>query len=314
VRILVTGAGGMLGSALVPALVEAGHSVTATDKRTDEPKPWGPNGPLLGRLDVRSRADVTAWCARVEPEFVVHLAAETDLETCEADPDTAFLTNALGTKHVVLASQDLGVPVAYVSTAGVFDGRKEAPYIEYDQPAPINVYGSSKLEGERYVQSFTDRFYIVRAGWMVGGGAKDHKFVAKILNQLRDGATTIYAVGDKFGTPTYAPDFARCFCELIDTGSYGLYHMACEGMGSRYDVAEKILEAIGRTDVELVKVDSDFFKDRFWAPRPRSEIMRNLVLELQGLNRMRPWPIAIAEYLQSAFGDLADEARAAAAS
>jgi dTDP-4-dehydrorhamnose reductase len=303
----------MLGSALVPALVEAGHSVTATDKRIDELKPWGPNGPPLGRLDVRSRAEVTAWCARVEPEFIVHLAAETDLETCESDPDAAFFTNALGTKHVVLASRDLGVPVAYVSTAGVFDGRKESPYIEYDQPAPINVYGSSKLEGERYVQWFSDRFYIVRAGWMVGGGPKDHKFVAKILNQLRDGATTIYAVDDKLGTPTYAPDFARCFCQLIQAGSYGLYHMACEGMGSRYDVAEKILEALGRADVALVKVSSDFFKDRFWAPRPRSEIMRNLVLELQGLNGMRPWPVALAEYLQTAFGDLADQSAVAVA-
>lgn len=313
-RILVTGAGGMLGSALVPSLIDAGHTVVPTDRRTDELMPWGAGGPGLGRLDVRSRADVAAWCRRIEPDLIVHLAAETDLEWCESNADDAYHTNALGTKHIVLASRELGVPVAYVSTAGVFDGLKEGAYIEYDTPKPINVYGNSKYEGERYVERFSDRFYIVRAGWMVGGGVKDHKFVAKILNQLREGATTIYAVGDKLGTPTYAPDFALCFSRLIETDSYGLYHMACEGMGSRYDVAKKILEATGRSDVDLIEVGSDFFQDRFWAPRPRSEIMRNLVLDLQGLNTMRPWPVALEEYLHTAFGAFMSEAPVAAAS
>ena len=313
-RILVTGAGGMLGSALVPSLIDAGHTVVPTDRRTDELMPWGAGGPGLGRLDVRSRADVVAWCRRTEPDLIVHLAAETDLEWCESNADDAYHTNALGTKHIVLASRELGVPVAYVSTAGVFDGLKETAYIEYDTPKPINVYGNSKYEGERYVERFSDRFYIIRAGWMVGGGIKDHKFVAKILNQLREGATTIYAVGDKLGTPTYAPDFALCFSRLIETNSYGLYHMACEGMGSRYDVAKKILDATGRSDVELIEVGSDFFRDRFWAPRPRSEIMRNLVLDLQGLNTMRPWPVALEEYLQTAFGVFMSESPVAAAS
>jgi dTDP-4-dehydrorhamnose reductase len=149
------------------------------------------------------------------------------------------------------------------------------------------------------------RYYIVRAGWMVGGGAKDHKFVAKIVDQVRNGRRQIFAVGDRLGTPTYAPDFSRCFTRLMTTGSYGLYHMACQGRASRYDVAKKILHVLGRShDIELIEVDSDFFRDTYPAPRPRSETMRNMLLDLQGLNSMRPWEEAIEEYLQVAFADL----------
>ncbi len=306
-RILVTGAAGMLGSALVPALVDAGHTVTATDIALDNERWWGGGGATLPRLeglDVRSRDDIREGIARHRPEMVVHLAAETDVEVCNATPDHAWHTNALGTKHVALACQAAGLPLAYVSTAGVFDGKKEEPYIEFDAAYPINAYGASKLAGERYVETFLERFYIVRAGWMVGGGAKDHKFVAKILEQLEDGAKTLYAVGDKLGTPTYAPDFARCFAHLISTDSYGRYHMACQGRATRYDVAKKILDVLGRRDVTLVNVGSDHFKDSYPTPRPRSEMMRNLMLDLQGWNTMRDWETALEEYLEAAFADL----------
>lgn len=319
-RILITGAGGMLGSALVPALVAAGHEVFATDLR-GEADFAAPAGALpaeemtrparLGRLDVRSRGGIETWMDRTRPDLVVHLAAETDVDLCQAEPDHAFATNALGTKHVALACQAANAPLVYVSTAGVFDGGKSDPYTEYDPPAPVNVYGVSKLEGERYVQSFLQRYYIVRAGWMVGGGDRDHKFVAKILGQLRDGARTVYAVDDRWGTPTYAPDFSACLARLIETGSYGLYHMACLGQGTRYDVARKILQVLGLDhEVELVPVDSSYFRDTYPAPRPRSEMMRNLLLELQGLNTMRHWEETLEEYLTTVFADLADDLRA----
>jgi dTDP-4-dehydrorhamnose reductase len=299
----------MLGSAMVPALLARGYDVFPTDLRVDGHPAWDSQGPPITRLDVRSRTDIAAGFGRFKPDFVVHLAAETDLEICEADPEHAFATNALGTKHVALACQAFGAELAYVSTAGVFDGEKAEPYIEYDPARPINRYGSSKLDGERYVSTFLNRFYIVRAGWMVGGGRKDHKFVAKILAQLKAGARTLYAVGDRLGTPTYAPDFARCFSQLIESRSYGLYHMVCTGQASRFDVARKILEVLGRTeDVQLVEVDSSFFRDSYPAPRPKSEAMRNLLLDLQGLNTMRPWEEALEEYLSVALDDLGLEA------
>jgi dTDP-4-dehydrorhamnose reductase len=194
--------------------------------------------------------------------------------------------------------------MVYISTAGVFNGLKDTPYHEWDDPCPLNTYGKTKYEGELMVERFTDEHFIVRAGWMVGGGRnKDHKFVAKILKQIDDGSSRLYAVGDKFGTPTYVPDFAECFLGLIQSGSYGRYHMACEGRGSRLDVAKLIVKALGRDDIAVIDVTSDHFAAEYPSIRPRSEIMQNMHLQLQGLNTMRPWQEAVEEYVRSAFGE-----------
>ncbi len=303
--ILATGAAGMLGSALIPALVRAGHRVVATDIDLRDTHPWGGSGPALGHLDVRDRAEVAAAFQTVNPDLVLHLAAETSLEVCDADPDHGYLTNTIGTKYVALAARSHGCPMTYISTAGVFDGTKAGAYTEFDRPNPLNVYGDSKHEGEILVERLVPQHYVIRAGWMVGGGArKDHKFVSRIVDQIRDGATQVFAVTDKLGTPTYAPDFSRCLLGLIGSGMTGLYHMACGGEGSRYDVAAEILRILGRHDIELVPVTSEHFADEFPSVRPPSEIMRNLVLDLQGMNTMRPWRQALAEYLHTEFADL----------
>jgi dTDP-4-dehydrorhamnose reductase len=311
-RMLITGAAGMLGSELVPAMAAAGHELVVTDINLTEPRPWGPNGPTLCLLDVRNRDHVSDALDAVHPHIVLHLAAETSLEASETDPDHAFLTNAIGTKWVALGCARRGLPMVYISTAGVFDGTKPTPYTEFDEPNPINVYGHSKLEGEHFVRTFVGHHFIVRAGWMVGGGSKkDHKFVSRILAQINAGYTSVFAVGDKYGTPTYARDFSKCLRTLIHSGSYGLYHMACGGHGNRHDVAERILEVLGRDDVQLVEVSSDFFREEFFAPRPASESMRNLVLDLQGMNKMRPWQDAIEDYMLTCFPNLVSKRRVA---
>lgn len=300
-RVLVTGSGGMLGSAVYPAFVRAGHDVIATDLA-----PRAVGDLPMGLLDVRDHAAVMAAATAHKPDLILHLAAETDLERCETDPDHAWLTNALGTENVALAATTVGCPLVYISTAGVFDGTKggDQPYTEFDPPRPVNVYGGSKYEGERIVRSRVARHFIVRAGWMIGGMDRDHKFVAKIVDQLRAGATTLHAVTDRLGTPTYTEDFARNLLALIDTPYYGLYHMTCEGAGSRFDVARAILEYYGRDDVDVVAVASDYFASTYFAPRPRSEIMRNYKLDLRGLNLMRPWREALRAYLDQADFDL----------
>ena len=306
-KILVTGAAGMLGSSLVPAFAGAGHDVVATDIDLSDPRPWAARGPRLQWLDVRHRVEVKDCFASVRPHLVLHLAAETSLEISDTDPDHAYLTNTVATKYVALQARAAGVPMVYISTAEVFDGTKAGAYTEFDWPHPINTYGASKYDGELVVASTVEEHYIVRAAWMVGGGAaKDHKFVSHIVNQLRDGATTIYAVTDKLGTPTYAPDFARCLMGLLDSGLFGLYHMTCGGEGSRYDVAARILQVLGRTDVELIGVGSDYFAEEFFSLRPDSEIMRNMVLDLQGMNTMPDWRNALEEYLHAEFAELID--------
>ena len=289
-KILVTGCGGMLGSAMYERLPGFGHEVLATDLVADEA--W------LRPLDVRDEAAVRAMVEDVRPDAVFHLAAITDLEWSELHPEATAETNAYATAAIARLCASKGIPLVYISTAGVFDGEKPTPYDETDEPAPIMVYGRTKLDGERAVRAEHGQHYIVRAGWMFGGDHKDHKFVSKIAAQLRAGATEIHAVDDKWGTVTYTQDFAANLLTLIDSGHYGTYHMVCEGGCTRYDVACEIVAALGRPGVSVLRVGSERFQDEYFAPRPRSEMMVNRSLKETGLNRMRPWREALSDYLK----------------
>lgn len=288
-KILVTGAAGMLGSALCPTLTQRGHTVFATD--------LAPVDEGIEYLDVRSYKQIEEIVEKVKPDMMMHLAAETDVDKCELEPDHAFLTNTIGTQNVALVCQKESIVMVYISTIGVFCGDKPEPYTEFDNPNPINVYGRSKLEGEKIVQSLLDRYYIVRAGWMVGGGPKrDKKFVGKIIKQMNE-TTVLKAVTDKIGSPTYTVDFSKCLTDLIETGYYGLYHCTNKGYGSRYDVAKKIVEFLGRSDVTVEPVGSAYFP--LPAARARSEMSRNYKLELLGKDTMRNWEEALKEYIDS---------------
>jgi dTDP-4-dehydrorhamnose reductase len=285
-KILVTGAGGMLGSALCPALAKKEHKIFATDLIADEG---------IEHLDVRDFKQIKASVAKIKPDMVMHLAAETDVDKCELEPDHAFLTNTIGTQNVSLVCQKSNVEMVYISTLGVFWGDKPEPYTEFDDPRPINVYGQSKLEGEKIVRSLLNKFYTVRAGWMVGGGPKkDKKFINKIIKKM-DESKVLKAVNDKIGSPTYTVDFSKTLSDLIDTGYYGLYHCTNKGYGSRFDVAKKIVEVLGRSDVTVEPVSSAYFP--LPAPRARSEMSRNYKLELLGMSTTRHWEDALKEYI-----------------
>jgi dTDP-4-dehydrorhamnose reductase len=279
----------MLGSAVLPAFIAAGHKVDATDLVPREG---------ISFLDVRDYVAIQQAVSYTDPDIILHLAAETDLERCEMDRDHAWLTNAVGTQNVALIAAQYDIPMVYISTAGVFDGTKATAYDEFDRPNPINVYGASKYAGERSVCQIRKHF-IVRAGWMIGGHALDHKFVAKVRAQIDGGSKVISAVDDKWGTPTYAVDFAANLLELIETPYYGLYHMVSPGTGTRYDVALELVSILGCEDVAVVACNSDVFGAEYFAPRPRSETMINHMLALRGLNRMRPWREALRAYLSS---------------
>lgn len=292
-RVMVTGASGMLGSSLLPVLDDAGHSVSATDIRNLDSR--------ISELDVRRLPDMLRASEQFKPEILVHLAAETDLEVCESRVDYAYQENFIGTQNACVLCRTRDIPLVYISTAGVFDGLKEEPYTELDNPNPINTYGKSKFEGERIVRQTVPSHYIVRAGWMVGGGERDRKFVSKIIHQIDSGATTLHAVTDRRGTPTYAPAFSKVIERLMRSHVYGTYHLACKGKATRFDVAKRILSTLGRDDISLKPVTSDYFKQEYFAPRPLSEEMRNYVLELRGADEMPRWEDAIDEYLKTQF-------------
>jgi dTDP-4-dehydrorhamnose reductase len=292
-RFLLTGAAGMLGTSLVPLLKDCDHSVLATDIRFI--------GRDMKKLDVRHFQTMMSLARKFRPDMILHLAAETDLEKCESDVDYAYEENFIGTQNACAACRELDIPIAYISTAGVFDGKKSTPYTEFDVPNPINVYGASKFQGERIVCRTLPNHFIVRAGWMIGGGERDKKFVSKMLSQLDRGTKRIYAVKDKSGTLTYAPAFSKVLEKIIRTKYYGTYHLACNGRATRYDVAAHILRTLGRKDVELKAVSSAHFKREYFAPRPKSEEMRNFILDLRGMNEMPQWRDALDVYLKTSF-------------
>jgi dTDP-4-dehydrorhamnose reductase len=280
--ILVTGAKGMLGTDLCRVLRDSGHEIEATD---------------IQEIDVRDFDLVSHALAEIRPDWVLHLAALTDVDGCEREPDAAYLTNTIGTQNVALACQATGAGMLYVSTISVFDGSKCEPYTEFDTPNPQSWYSRAKYQGELIVEKLLSRYYIVRAGWMFGGGPEDKKFVAKIM-ELAAQRPALTIVDDKFGSPTYTCDIAAGIERLLHTGIYGTYHMVnTGGYCSRYEFAQAILAYAGNTTCTLKPVNSATFP--LPAPRPRMEAARNLNLELRGFHWMRPWREALQDYVQN---------------
>jgi dTDP-4-dehydrorhamnose reductase len=294
-RVLITGSGGMLGNAIHPYFQERCSAVMATDIQIEEDeRGW------LRYLDARDGTAMAAAFEEFRPDLVLQLAALVDVEECELKPEEARTSNAVTTRIAAELSARHGATLVYISTGGVFDGVKMDYYTEDDRPNPIMVYGATKLEGEHEVRRAWEMAYIVRAGWMVGGGPRnDHKFVSFICDQLADGAKIIRAVDDKIGTPTYTHDFAMNLFALLDTESYGTYHMVCKGSGTRYDVAQEIVRICGYSDtVEVERVPSSHFEKQFWVRRPDCEMLANTRLERLGINLMRDWRVALEEYLR----------------
>ena len=289
-KVLVTGAAGMLAAEVIPELKRNGFKVSGFDIHQRLPD--------IERMDIIDLKEVFKAVESVKPDYIFHLAAETDVDRCEKEPDHAYRVNTIGTENIVLVCQKLGIKLLYISTAGVFYGDKAQAYTEFDIPNPANVYGHSKLQGEVIVRNLLSEYFIVRAGWMVGGWEIDKKFVYKIVQQLKEGKTELKVVSDKFGSPTFTKDFAKNLIALIKTGRWGLYHMTNQGSGSRYDIAVKIVEFMGlKGKVTVHSINSAQFP--LPAPRARSEMMRNYKLDLIGVNLMPCWEQSLEEYIQT---------------
>tara|TARA_B100001964_G_scaffold241153_1_gene312799 strand:- start:328 stop:1233 length:906 start_codon:yes stop_codon:yes gene_type:complete len=285
-RVLVTGAAGMVGSYVKDVFHDCELLLTDVDGFTRHG----------AALDVCDPAAVTQTLQHFQPDIVLHLAGATDVDRCQGEPDWAFGVNTIGTQNVAEACEANRALLVYVSTGNVFSGEKDEAYTEFDATGPGNVYGESKLAGERIVASRLNRYYIVRAGWMIGGGKKDKKFVGKITRMILEGKMHLKAVNDKFGSPTYALDLLRGISRLLDTHEYGLYHMVNPGAPSRYEFALAVREILKRPEVEIEPVSSAFFP--MLVPRIRMEAMRNFKLELLGFDWMRPWSVAVRDYLE----------------
>lgn len=292
-KIYIAGCGGMLGEAFYKQFKDD-YLLRCTDKDVNDT--W------LSYLDFRDFTVYKKEVTEFKPDFLFHLGAYTDLEFCELNADETYNTNTLAVENAVYIANSLDIPLLYISTAGIFDGKKEF-YDDWDQPNPLGVYARAKYMGERFVVENAKRYLVCRAGWMMGAGPnKDKKFIQKLMKQLKEGKKELFIVDDKDGTPTFTHDFARNVKALVQKEYWGLYNMVCGGQTSRYEVARELLKILGMTGtVKLTTVKSDYFKATYFAERPPCERLVNRKLIIRNLNLMRNWEVALEEYITTCY-------------
>lgn len=284
-KVLVTGATGMLGGYVCTALADAPVDLHKVDR---------------ARFDLTAPQQVYEYIMAEKPDVILHLAAETNVDLCERDPQRAGVCNHLATDMVARAAAKLGAWLLYVSTSYVFGGQGGLEFNELDSPAPPNYYGRSKLLGEQAVRLICPtHHFIIRAGWMIGGGrGRDHKFVGKIIDQLEGGATEIRAVNDKFGSMTSAFQLSQFIVWSIRQRCFGTVHYASRGGVTRFMIARQVAAILGR-DVRITAVRSAEFP--LAAPRAEAEVMTSLYLPLLDGPQPGPWEEDLEAYIRQSF-------------
>jgi len=294
-KIYIAGCGGMLGDAFYKQF-NNNYELKCTDIDVNED--W------LSYLDFRLFKDYRNDVINFQPDYLFHLGAFTDLEYCELHSKEAYETNTRSVEHGVKIANELNIPILFISTAGIFNGKKNI-YDENDTPNPMGHYAKSKYLGELFVQENARKYLICRAGWMMGGGPrKDKKFIQKLIFQIAKGDDELFIVNDKLGTPTYTHDFARNVKLLIEKGKTGLYNMACKGKTSRVEVACELINLLRLNgSVKISEVSSDYFQKEYFAPRPASEILINARLHKESLDVMKGWKTSLSDYISESYSD-----------
>ena len=293
--IIISGCGGMLGEAFYRQFKDI-FELKCTDIDINEE--W------LSFLDFRDFDAYRRYIVKFQPDYLFHLGAYTDLEYCELHPDETYITNTLSVENAVYIANEINIPLLYISTAGIFDGKK-VYYDDWDVPNPLGVYARSKYMGEQFVVENAKRYLVCRAGWMMGSGPKkDKKFIQKIMKQIKDGKKELFVVNDKDGTPTYTHDFAKNVKLLLEKEYWGLYNMVCGGQTSRLEVAQELIKILGKeSEIKITEVTSEYYKSEYFAERPPCERLINKKLDLRKLNIMRDWRIALREYISDYYSD-----------
>lgn len=269
-KILVTGAKGMLGRDLCPMLEDNDFDVIETD---------------IENLDITNELQVNSVLKKECPDFVIHCAAYTNVDKAEDEKDLAEKINSTATEYIAKATKKIGATLIYISTDYVFDGTKNSPYMPDDEPNPINEYGKSKLNGETAIQKICDKYYILRTSWLYGHHGKN--FVETMLS-LKD-QTELNVVDDQNGCPTWTVDLSDAIISIIEENpEYGIYHTCGAGSTSWYGFAKEIFK-LSKIEVNLKSCNTNEYPRP--AKRPKYSIMDN-----DGI--LRDWKLALKDYLE----------------
>jgi dTDP-4-dehydrorhamnose reductase len=281
-RVAVLGANGQLGSDVTAAFLAQGNEVVALTHQD---------------VEVSSLDSVKQAIESIHPELVINTAAFHNVNRCEDEPARAFAVNAMGARNVAQVTNSLGAGLAHISTDYVFDGEKSSPYVEQDQPRPLNVYGNSKLAGEYFVRGINPRHFVVRVSAIYGENpcrAKDGlNFIELILKKARE-QEEVRVVDDQRVTPTPTIEIARQLTVLSKISDYGLYHATSEGSCSWYEFARAIFDLTG-TKVRLERPRPEEYPAK--ANRPKNSVLENAALKNKSLSVFSHWRNGLENYL-----------------
>lgn len=275
-KILVTGAKGMLGSSVLERLNVLGIPAAGVD---------------IGDFDIASKEKTLEFFNRIRPGGVIHCAAYTAVDAAEDDAELCLAVNFGGTKNIAQACAVFGARLLYVSSEYVFGSNSQTPLNINDPKQPLNVYGRSKLLGEEAVLNSGAPAFIVRTSWLFGPGGNN--FIDTIL-RLAKKNETLSVVCDQIGSPCYAPDLAETLCNLIQTKKFGIYHAANSGFCSRSELAREAVKLAGlNTRVNDILSENYFSK----AKRQLNSRLNCHSLEHAGFSKMPPWQSSLQKYI-----------------
>lgn len=275
-NILVTGSTGQLGSDVVKELLKRGYSTLS---------------PNRSEFNLCSEDSIRNYILNSNCEAIVHCAAYTQVDKAEDEKDLCIKINATATKHIVKCAKILDIPMIYISTDYVFDGTKDGEYTENDETNPINIYGESKLAGEKYVQEILDKYYIVRTSWVFNINGKN--FIETML-RLSKANNQLSIVNDQIGSPTYTRDLSRLLVDMLETSKYGLYNATNEGYCSWYEFADTIFK-LANINIDIKAINSNEYASR--AKRPlNSKLSKDKLIEY-GFKPLPHWEDALKDYL-----------------
>ena len=276
-KVLVTGAAGQLGTELVQVFERGGHEVVGTTHAT---------------LDISQPTAVAECVAAVKPNFIVHAAAWTAVDACEADKEKAFAVNGTATASLVAAAEKVGARVAYVSTDYVFDGKKTSPYVETDTVNPQSVYGASKLAGE---QALRPSDLTVRISWVCGFHGAN---MVKTILRIAAAQPELAFVNDQIGNPTFADDAAGMIATLVEHEQQGIFHVTNQGAVSWHGFAQEVLRAAGLDPARVLPVLTADLQPPRPAPRPANSVLENKALTQAGFTLLDDFRIPLARLVQ----------------
>jgi len=250
-------------------------------------------------IEISDISSVKEAFSEYKPQIVINTAAYVRVDDCEDNPDKAFLVNALGARNLAVVASEFRAKLIHISTDYIFGGEAEpraTPYTEFDTPAPVNIYGKSKLAGEDFVRHLCQRHFIIRTSGLfgiAGSTSKGGNFVETTL-RLGKEQDELRVVNDQIFSPTYTKDLARKVARLMTTEYYGIFHITNRGACSWYEFTKEILRLAG-LETRVIPILSDQYLQK--ARRPSSSVLDNYHLRLLGIDNMRPWQEALRDYM-----------------